>query len=259
MGSSSGEGSRYIPSSLRRVGAGRGVPIPQRHAIIDPRRSPTSPGRPQPRMTTADSTHVDFVFHPDFDAATARSACESAAAHWAEQSGRPVQTSDTADVGVAVQITRWQQAGPPAIAMDLTLDSSVPVSMCSIVGRDAHAAARVAEWVWDHLTNDFEYVFLCHPDELIAMALDAGAEPADLIRAAIPFKHDPQATLAPRIESALDVASGSDWQAAGAKAAALAAWPTLVPALEAARAAARDDTLRRLLDVALLACRPKAS
>ena len=207
-------------------------------------------------MSSTDSTHIDFVFHPDFDAATAQSACASAAAVWAERCGRPVRAADPVDVGTAIRLSRWQQDGPPAVAMDLTLDGSVPVSMCSIVSRDPHAAAQVAEWVWDHLTNDHEYVFLCHPDELVEMALDPAAEPADLVRAAIPFKHDPQPALQPRIEAALAASSGADWQAAGAKAAALAAWPTLVPALQQARAVASDDTLRRLLDMALRNCRP---
>lgn len=209
-------------------------------------------------MSNDDSTHLDFVFHPDFDADTARSACQAAAEHWAQRSGHPVRAAAPVDAGAAIQLSRWQQAGPPAVAMDLTVDASIPVSMCSIVSRDPHAAAQVAGWVWDHLTNDHEFVFLCHPDELVEMALDPAAEPADLIRAAIPFKHDPQAALQPRIEAALGNAESADWRAAGAKAAALAAWPSLVPALKRARAAAEDETLRRLLDMALRKCHPPA-
>lgn len=198
------------------------------------------------------NTQIDLVFRPDLGDDDIVAATASAANVLGDTSGKPIEESPPQRLGEAITYRRWTQRQVPPVAIDLTIDRSIPVAMLSVVGSDQDATIAAAQVLWDCLANG-ENALLCTPEELVSMALASAADPAALVRAAIPLKHDYHEQLQPRFARLLASPEASD-RAYAAKAAALAAWRELLPLIDDALSREADQGIRQLLQVARMKC-----
>jgi hypothetical protein len=147
-----------------------------------------------------------------------------------------------------VKYQRWlAREHAAAVAIELTQDLSVPVTMVSIISEDEDLTVAFAEAFWASM-NATEQVLL-GPDALVDKAAARDATPADLVRAAIAEK----ASFNPKLHDALRSrlkAEQKEWREAAAKAAALTGWPELEADVANALRSEADPEVRRMLELA---------
>jgi hypothetical protein len=188
---------------------------------------------------------IDLVFNPDFGGdprATVQQAIDALPAGEFGPFGPP-----RAEPLVGrVSYQRWLTAGKE-IALDLTDDQSVPVVLLSIICEDEQRAVGLAQALWSFVNAQHE-VWL-GPDALVQRAAAPGAQPADLVRAAVAEKGRYNSELHQHISAALQSANRA-WREAAAKGAAVAGWPELARDVGRALAKEQDPEIKRMLQMA---------
>lgn len=190
---------------------------------------------------------IDLVFNPDFRGDPRATVQQAIDALPVEKFG-PFGPPRVEPLIGRVSYQRWLAAGERPIALDLTDDQSVPVVLLSIICEDEQRAVGLAQALWS-IVNAEQEVWL-GPDALVQRAAAPGAQPADLVRAAVAEKGHYNPELHQRIGAALQSPDRA-WREAAAKACTLAGWPELSANLETAQAGERDPELQRLLQMAV--------
>lgn len=145
-----------------------------------------------------------------------------------------------------IVVERWREQGRSDTAIDLTANLADGLIFASVISADAAHGAAVAAGLAE---------FLAVPDAAQHLA-HAAARPADgvaLVRAAVAAGSADSPGLRGLIEAGLRAADPG-LRGYATRAAALAAWPSLGPALAAALDTETDPQLRRFLEIAAAKC-----